>query len=366
MAGAATEFDTARRDALVERIFGAALGTYETLIVYLGEQLGFYRALAERGACTPRELAAATGTHERYVREWLEQQAVTGLLEVEDVETAAEERRYGLPVEYAEVLLDQESLSYVMPMARFAGSFTGALPALQEAFRTGGGVPWTTFGADGREAQAGANRPLFANLLGSEWLPALPDVHGRLEADPPARVADIACGAGWSSIGIARAYPKAHVDGFDLDENSVQMANENVAAAGLADRVRVEARDAGDPELRGSYQLVTVFEALHDMSRPVEVLGAMRGLAAEDGAVLVMDEKVADAFTAPGDEVERLMYSYSVLSCLAVGLSEQPSAGTGTVMRTGTLRRYAEEAGYSRVEVLPIEHEIFRFYRLYP
>jgi 2-polyprenyl-3-methyl-5-hydroxy-6-metoxy-1,4-benzoquinol methylase len=366
MKAAASELDTERRDALVERIFGAALGTYETLTIYLGERLGFYRALAERGWCTIGELAAATGTHERYVREWLEQQAVAGLLEVEDAEATAEECRYRLPAEHAEVLLDQESLSYVMPMALFAGSFTSALPALQEAFRTGGGVPWTAFGAVGREAQAGANRPLFTKLLGSEWLPAIPDVHARLEADPPARVADIACGAGWSSIGIARAYPKVNVDGFDLDDASVQMAKENVAAAGLADRVRVEARDAGDPQLRGSYQLVTVFEALHDMSRPVEVLSAMRGLAAQDGAVLVMDEKVADAFTAPGDEVERLMYSYSVLSCLAVGLSEQPSAATGTVMRTDTLRRYAEEAGFARVEVLPIEHEIFRFYRLHP
>jgi 2-polyprenyl-3-methyl-5-hydroxy-6-metoxy-1,4-benzoquinol methylase len=361
----AAEFEVARRDALVERIFEAALGTYETLILYLGERLGFYRALAERGWSTPAELAEATGTHERYAREWLEQQAVAGLLEVDGAETA-EERRYRLPPEHAEVLLDVESLSYVMPMARFAGSLTGVLPALQEAFRTGEGVPWTAFGVDGREAQAAANRPLFTTLLGSEWLPAITDVHARLRADPPARVADIACGAGWSSIGIARAYPKVHVTGFDLDEGSVQMANENAAEAGLTDRVRFEARDAGDPVLRGSYQLVTVFEALHDMSRPVDVLRAMRGLAAEDGAVLVMDEKVADTFTAPGDEIERLMYSYSVLSCLAVGLSEQPSAATGTVMRTDTLRRYAEEAGFSRVEVLPIEHDLFRFYRLYP
>jgi hypothetical protein len=109
-----------------------------------------------------------------------------------------------------------------------------------------------------------------------------------------------------------------------------------------------------------------VFEALHDMSRPVEVLRALRSLAGDEGPGLLMDEKVADVFTAPGDEVERLMYTYSVLCCLPVGMAEQPSAATGTVMRTDTLRRYAEEAGFSGLDVLPIEHEVFRFYRLHP
>jgi SAM-dependent methyltransferase len=216
----------------------------------------------------------------------------------------------------------------------------------------------------GRHAQGDANRPVFANLLGSEWLPAMEDVHERLQADPPARVADVACGAGWSSIAIARAYPKVTVDGYDLDASSVELANANVAETEVADRVTVHLRDAADPELAGSYQLVTVFEALHDMSQPVEVLRALRGLVAEDGAVVVMDERVADSFTAPGDEVERLMYTYSVLCCLPVGLADTPSAGTGTVMRVDTVRRYASEAGFADVEVLPIEHEVFRFYRL--
>ncbi|MET1008718.1 MAG: methyltransferase domain-containing protein, partial [Gaiellaceae bacterium] len=180
-----------------------------------------------------------------------------------------------------------------------------------------------------------------------------------------ARVADIACGAGWSSIAIARAYPNVAVDGYDLDEASVALARENVAVTEVADRVSIRLRDAGDPELAGSYQLVTVFEAIHDMSQPVDVLRSLRGLAAEDGAVVVMDERVADTFTAPGDEIERLMYTYSVLCCLPVGLADTPSAATGTVMRTDTLRRYAAEAGFAEVEVLPIEHDVFRFYRLH-
>jgi SAM-dependent methyltransferase len=353
-------------DALAERLGGAALGAYELLTVYLGHKLRLYRALAERGDATAADLAEATGTNARYAREWLEQQAVAGILEVDDVEAASEERRYRLPAGHEEVLLDPESLAYLIPMARFAVSFSSALPEVEDAFRTGGGVPWAAYGVEGREAQAGANRPQFGHLLGSEWLPGMPDVHDRLEADPPAAVADVASGAGWSSIAIARAYPKVTVDGYDVDEASVELARANAAEAGLGERVRFHVRDAGDPELAGRYDLVTVFESVHDMARPVDVLRAVRGLAGEGGAVLVVDEKVADAFEAPGDEVERLMYTYSVLCCLPVGMSEAPSAATGTVMRTDTLRRYAADAGFADVEVLPVEHDFFRLYRLRP
>jgi len=139
-----------------------------------------------------------------------------------------------------------------------------------------------------------------------------------------------------------------------------------LVASGVESRISFEVRDAADPALSHRYDLVTVFEAVHDMSRPVEVLRSLHGLVADDGAVIVMDERVADAFTAPGDEIERIMYTYSVLCCLPVGRSEQPSAATGTVMRADTLRRYATEAGFAEVEVLPIEHETFRFYRLHP
>jgi ubiquinone/menaquinone biosynthesis C-methylase UbiE len=354
-----------RRDAFAERLFGAALGAYELLTVHLGDRLGYYAALAERGRSTAAELAGATGTDERYAREWLEQQAVAGILEVDDADAEPGRRRFSLPAAHAEVLVDGESLSHVTPLARYGVSFAHTVPAVEEAFRTGGGVSWDAYGGLGREAQAAVNRPIFANLLGAEWLPAIPDVHERLLADPPARVADVACGGGWSSIAIARAYPKVTVDGYDLDPASVELAGENVAATEVADRVVVHLRDAGDPELAGSYQLVTVFEALHDMSQPVEVLRSLRGLLADDGALIVMDERVADAFSAPGDEVERIMYTYSVLCCLPVGRADTPSAATGTVMRADTVRRYASEAGFADVEVLPIEHDFFRLYRLH-
>lgn len=353
-----------RREALVGRLFESVLNTMEICCVYLGDRLGLYRALQSGAPTTAAELAAAAGINERYAREWLEQQAVSGILEVDSAADPAA-RRYSLPAPHAEVLLDPDSLSWFAPVVQLVIGFTRPLPTLLQAFRTGEGISWSAFGADAREGQAGQNRPAFLKLLGTEWLPAIPDIHARLLGDPPARVADVACGAAWSSIAVARAYPKVRVDGFDLDEASVALARANVAEAGLSDRVVISTRDAGDPTLAGRYDLVTIFEALHDMSRPVEVLGKVRSLLAEGGAVIVMDERVAETFAAPGDTVERLMYGFSVLCCLPTGLAEQPSAGTGTVMRPATLRRYALEAGFRDVEILPIASDLFRFYRLH-
>ena len=142
------------------------------------------------------------------------------------------------------------------------------------------------------------------------------------------------------------------------------MARKNAAEAGLAEQVSFAVRDAADPGLAGGYDLVTAFETVHDMAQPVEALRTMRGLVAEGGAVIVADERVGEAFSAPGTDVERLNYGFSIIHCLAVGLAERPSAATGTVMRLPTLRAYAQQAGFRDVEVLTIEHDFRAFYRL--
>ena len=234
-----------------------------------------------------------------------------------------------------------------------------------EAFKTGGGVAYPDYGVDAREGQAEANRTAFVNLLGAQWLPAIPDLHARLQADPPARVADMACGTGWSSLAMARAYPKVVIDGFDTDEASIVLAQQHARAEGLHDRVTFAVRDAADQRLQGAYDVVTIFEALHDMARPVEALRVARTLLRGGGSVLIADERVHEHFT-PHNTDERLFYGWSVLFCLPTGMAETPSAGTGAVMRPDTLQRYAAEAGFREVEVLPIVHDLWRFYRLYP
>jgi 2-polyprenyl-3-methyl-5-hydroxy-6-metoxy-1,4-benzoquinol methylase len=354
---------TGRRDALVERLFTSAIGAFDLFSVYLGDRLGLYRILADRGPLTSAELAAAAGLNERYVREWLELQAAGDLLELAS-DGDPDSRRFRLPDGHVEPLLDVSSLNYSAPMARSVLGSIRPIDALLEAFRTGEGVPFAAYGDDLHEGQAAFTRPLFEKLLGKEWLPAVPAIHERLLADPPARVADIACGQGRSSIEIARAYPKVTVDGIDLDRASIARARENLAGSAVEDRVTFHERDAADADLSGRYDLVTIFEALHDMSYPVEVLGAARRLLVDGGAVLIGDERTEDAFTAPAPDVERLYYGFSVFHCLPVGMVGDGAAGTGTVMRSETLRRYADEAGFSRCEVLPVKSDIWRFYLL--
>jgi 2-polyprenyl-3-methyl-5-hydroxy-6-metoxy-1,4-benzoquinol methylase len=354
-----------RRDALVERLFTNAIGAFDLFSVYLGDRLGMYRALADGGPMTAAELAAAAGVNERYVREWLEQQAASDLLDVvADGDGAA--RRFRLPDGHAEPLLDVSSLNYIAPMARAVLASVRPIDDLVAAFRSGDGVPFAAYGDDLHESQAAFTRPLFENLLAKEWLPSVPGVHERLLADPPARVADIACGQGRSSIETARAYPKVTVDGIDSDRASIERARENLVGTGVEDRVTFHERDAADAELAGRYDLVTIFEALHDMSFPVEVLRAARRLLADGGVVFIGDERTEDSFTAPAPDAERLYYGFSVFHCLPVGMVGDGAAGTGTVMRADILRRYADEAGFSSCEVMPIENDFWRFYLLTP
>jgi hypothetical protein len=360
----ATETAEARRDALVERLFGAAIGAFELAGVYLGDKLGLYRALAEADSMTPTELAAATGIHERYALEWLEQQAASGILDV--VGEDADGQRFRLPAGHDEALLDQESLNYVAPFGRFLLGCLRPMDALLDAYRTGNGVPYGDYGVDLHEGQSAFTRPMFVKLLAQEWLPSIPDVHERLLADPPARVADLACGGGISSIAIARGYPNVLVDGIDLDAPSIDLALRHLEGSGVEDRATFAVRDAADPQLRGRYDLVTVFESLHDMSYPVDVLRAARGLLAPGGSVVVGDERTADHFGAPADELERLYYGFSILHCLPVGMIGEGAAGTGTVMRAATVEAYGREAGFSSVEVLAIDNDFWRFYRLHP
>jgi 2-polyprenyl-3-methyl-5-hydroxy-6-metoxy-1,4-benzoquinol methylase len=163
---------------------------------------------------------------------------------------------------------------------------------------------------------------------------------------------------------MARGYPKARVDGFDLDAPSIEQAQANAQRNGVFERVRFQALDAGDAELAGRYDLVTAFECVHDMSDPVGVLSTMRRLADEHGAVLVVDERVGETFTTKGNEVEWMMYGFSILHCLPVGMADATAVGTGTVMRAETLQHYATSAGFRGIEVLPVDNFFFRFYRL--
>jgi 2-polyprenyl-3-methyl-5-hydroxy-6-metoxy-1,4-benzoquinol methylase len=351
-------------DAFADKVFKAALGTMETFNLYLGDRLGWLDALAE-SPVTAAELAERTKTQPRYAMEWLEMMAVYGNLSV--VDDAAGDRlhrRYALPSGAAEVLTDRHSLSYLGALPQMLAAVGPQLDKLVEAYRKGGGVSWAQLGDNARDSQAALNRPWFESAL-APALSSVPEIEAALQK-PGARIADIGCGAGWSTIALARAYPSATVLGVDVDEPSIQAANATAEAAGVADRASFTVARGETLRERGPFDAAFAFECVHDMPRPVEVLAAIHEAVRSDGLVVIMDEAVAEDFAAPGDPVEQVMYGYSTLICLPDGLSSTPSEGTGTVMRRSILTDYARRAGFASVDVLPIEDfAFFRFYRLH-
>jgi hypothetical protein len=353
--------DEDKVEAFAGQLFGACLATMELANVELGVRLGLYESLAGAGPLTAAELAERAGIAPRYAREWLEQQAVASVVEVDDTSKPADQRRFTLPNAHAHVLLDDDSEACMKPCAAVVPWLAKALDIMVEEFRQGTGAAFGLF--DLHDVQAAFTRPVFVNHLTQNWLPALSDVQRRLESGARVRIAEVGCGEGLAAITIARAYPNAEVDGYDLDDASILAAQRAAADAGVADRARFERRDASDPTIRGDYDLVMAIEMLHDVPDPVGILRTMRTLAGRSGTVLVVDERTEDAFTVPANEMERFFYSFSTLHCLAVSMQDG-GVGTGTVLRPNTMRQYAMEAGFSTVETLDVEHPQFVLYRL--
>lgn len=347
---------------LAARLLEASVGALDMFAIHLGRQLGLYRSLAEDGPATPDLLASRTGIAPRYAREWLEQQAVSGFLTVDDPSLPEGARRYALPEAYVPVLLDELHPAHVGPMAEMLVGTACAVPAVLDAYKSGGGVPFECYGADFRHGQGAVNRKVFAHELTGVWLPAMPDLHARLGGNPPARIADLGCGVGWSTIALARAYPHASVTGYDLDAASIAEASAHAADAGVT--VSFARKDAAALAADGPFDAIVIVQALHDMSRPGDVLAELRRALAPDGSLVVAEPRVAERFTAPGDVVERLFYGFSIVHCLPAALADAPSHPTGTVIREGIVRDLALGAGFASCEVIPVESLLFRLYRL--
>ncbi len=348
-------------EAFSDKVFTDVLGTLSTFAASIGIELGWYDALADNHSMSPAELAAATSTDERYAQEWLEQQTVSGYIRVADATAVAHERRYSISPAAAEILTDRTSLAYMAPFPGLVASLGRSLRDLTDAYRTGAGFGWHQHDDGARSGQAEANRPMFLNLLGQQYLASVPDVDEILRNG--GAVADIGCGLGWSSIGVAQAYPNTRVDGYDVDAPSIERARANAAEAGVSDRVSFYCVDASDLEDH-SYDLALALECIHDMADPVSVLAAMNRIVKPTGTVIVMDERVGETFTGQPDPVEQFMYGFSLICCLPDGRDGHDSVATGTVMRRSTFERYATEAGFNAVDVLPIDNDFFRFYQL--
>lgn len=352
------------REAFADKLISDLTVSLETFSVFLGLELGLYAAIAGHGPANEAELAERAGIAPRYAREWLEQQTSAGYLLCDDVSAPAPERRYRLAEGHAEVLLDGDSPFHAAPGIVMLAGIAKVLPDLLTAYRTGGGVPYHAFGRHIRHGIAGFNRPAFLHEYTTSWLPSVPGLDARLRANPPARVLDLGCGLGASSITLAQAYPRVRVLGVDLDEESIAEAREAAARAGVADRVSFVVGDAAEPRHGETYDLVTVFEALHDMGDPEGTLRAARAVLADGGSVFVADERVADELTPDADLLERMQFGFSVLHCLPATMAEKPVEAAGTILRAPTVRRWAERAGFVTFEVLPIDFPFWRFYRM--
>ncbi|HEX6684348.1 MAG TPA: methyltransferase domain-containing protein [Candidatus Limnocylindrales bacterium] len=346
-------------EALATKVLLAGVGASEASNVYLGHKLGLYRALAEVGPASSARLAEAAGCDERYVREWLQAQAVTGFVTVDGTDPAT--AAFALAEGGREVFVDELSPFYLAPLGQAIAGVGAMLERLVAAFRSGEGVPYAAY-PGGVSAQAALNRPAFANDLVSTWLPAIPGLAGRLATG--ARVADFGCGSGWSSVELAKAYPRSTVDGYDADAESIAAARANAEAAGVSDRVTFHQHDLAQP-VQDRYDVIFLFECLHDFGYPQKVLTTVRGALAGDGTVVIMDEAVDETLVSPTDDpIQRFFANVSPLWCLPQGRDTSDMDPVGTVMRPARLDALAAASGFGPSQILGIEHPFFRFYQL--
>ena len=329
-----------RLHEFVMKAFGDMSGALTAALVVIGDKLGLYRAMVAGGGLTPAELAARTDTQERLVREWLQAQAASGYVAYD-----AKTGRYTLPPEQAVALADEESPFCVLGGFQGMSAAAKAEPKVAEAFRRGGGVPWHEHDPGLFQGVERFFRPGYHANLVSNWLPALDGVVQKLERG--AKVADVGCGHGASTIIMAKAFPRATFVGFDYHPESIAAARERAHAAGLADRVRFETASA--TTFPGTdYDLIALFDCLHDMGDPVGTASHLRKALKPDGTWLLVEPFAGDEVQDNLNPIGRLFYSVSTLVCTPASLSQDVGYGLGAQAGERRLREVANKAGFTR------------------
>jgi SAM-dependent methyltransferase len=317
---------------------GALLGG---AMVVIGDKLGLYRSMADAGPLTPAELAARTGTAERYVREWLCAQAARGYLTYDGI--GDDDGLFSLPAEHATPLTDETSPACVIGAFEIALGSVYATDTIAQRFRTGEGYAW---GAHDQHVLGGCERffrPGYLNHLATEWIPALDGVEAKLGAG--ARIADVGCGHGASTILLAEAYPAAHVVGFDAHDGSIDAARKRAADAGLADRVQFEVATA--TTFTGTYDLICFFDCLHDMGDPAGACAHVREHLAPDGTLMIIEPYANDDIADNLTPVGAAYYGFSTLLCTPSSLSQDVGTALGAQAGEARLRGIVTRAGFS-------------------
>lgn len=332
--------DTEKLMGFVFRAVDEVGATLNTALVVMGDRLGLYRAMAGAGPLTPAELASRTATAERYVREWLNAQAAGAYIDYDP-----DSGRYSLPAEHAIALTDESSPAYLPGFFQIAlGSVTDS-PRITEAAKTGTGIGWHDHVNDVFEGCERFFRPSYNASLVSAWLPALDGVVAKLERG--ASVADVGCGHGASTILMAQAFPHSTFVGSDYHEGSVATARERAVQAGVSDRVHFETAPASSYSGTG-YDLVTMFDCLHDMGDPVGAARHVGSSLAQDGTWLIVEPAAGDRVEDNFNPVGRAYYGFSTLLCTPASLSQEVGLALGAQAGEARIRDVVSTAGLTR------------------
>jgi len=333
-----TDVDMDKLMSFVFRAVDEVGATLNTALVVMGDRLGLYRTLAGAGPLTPAEVASRSGCAERYVREWLNAQAAGGYLEYDPGSG-----RYILPAEHAVALTDESSPAYLPGFFQIALGSVHDAPRVVDAARTGAGIGWHDHVADVHEGCERFFRPGYNAHLVEEWLPALDGVVAKLEAG--AKVADVGCGHGASTVLMAQAFPASTFAGFDYHAASIEMAAERAQVAGVGDRVSFEVAPA-TAFPGGDYDLVTMFDCLHDMGDPAGAARHTRGALAADGTWMIVEPAAGDRVEDNLNPVGRAFYAFSTLLCTPCSLSQEVGLALGAQAGEGRIADIVTGAGF--------------------
>lgn len=330
--------DEQRLLSFVFRAVDEVGATLNAALVVLGDKLGWYRALAERGPMSPEELAEATGTALPYAREWLHAQAAGSFVDF-DPATG----RYLLPAEHAVALTDESSPAFLPGLFQIAIGTISSSDRLVETVRSGGGVGWHEHTTDVHEGCERFFRPSYQAYLVASWLPAVGVAELLRDG---ALVADVGCGHGASTVLMAQAFPRSKFVASDPHAPSIEVARQRAAEAGVADRVEFEVASAAD--FRGTgYDLVTTFDSLHDMGDPVGAAQHVRDALADDGTWMIVEPMAGDRVEDNLNPVGRAYYGFSTLLCTPGSLSQPVGLALGTQAGPARIREVVTKAGFS-------------------
>jgi 2-polyprenyl-3-methyl-5-hydroxy-6-metoxy-1,4-benzoquinol methylase len=356
MSGERRPIDPEKLKQTLERVFGALGGAVTSAMIFVGDRLGLYEALADAGAITSAELATATGLDERWLREWLQQQGAAGVLDYRG------EGRFELSPEGRAVLADESHPAFGAGFFSSLPQQIGVAERIPEAFRSGMGLPYDALGPEGARGVERGIAPWFRVMLVPFALPRVEGAVDRLQKG--VRVADVGCGAGVALLEMAKAFPDSEFHGYDISRHALERAGVNLRAAGVSNATFHDA--SADPlPSDGRFGFVTTFDCLHDMANPASVMRDIRKAIDDDGIWMIADIKARETYE---ENVERnpmaaMMYGTSVLTCMSSALSEPGGAGLGTLgLHEGLAREMVQAAGFSHFEVLDLDHPVNAFY----